>query len=431
MTKMHDFLSGSSKNLAILGTQWGDEGKGKLIDALSGQFDVVCRSTGGANAGHTIVVDGTKYIFHLLPSCLLHPNTVAVIGNGTVVSLNDLATEIQKLRDTGIQNIRSRIKLSLQAHLLFDYHKEIDQELENRKGDKKIGTTCRGIGPCYGDKIARMGIRVEDLLDEDFLREKIAANAQFHKQNLGIEIDVEKEVAQALEAKAELKDIFCDTRLYLAKARKEGKTILFEGAQAHHLDIDHGTYPYVTSSNVSAGGICSGLGVPPKAIETTIGIAKAYTTRVGEGPFPTELNDELGEQIRENGGEYGATTGRPRRCGWFDAIVVRNAVEFNGIDSLNLTKLDVLTGLPEIKIATAYWLGDTQIYNVPTTRKAIENLRIEYETFPGWEEDLTNVRDFGDLPVNAQNYVKRLEELCGCPVSSIGVGADRQDLIFR
>ena len=406
-------------------------GKGKLIDALSNDFDLVCRSTGGANAGHTIVVDGKKYIFHLLPSCLLHEGTEAVIGNGTVISLKDLLEEIQELKDLGLKNILSRVKVSLHAHLLFEYHKAVDAELENRKGDKKIGTTCRGIGPCYGDKISRMGIRVEDLLDEENFREKVKANAAFHKQNLGIEVDVESEIKTALEAKEQLKDIFCDTRVYLSQAGKEKKKILFEGAQAHHLDIDHGTYPFVTSSNVSAGGICTGLGVPPKAIQQIIGIAKAYTTRVGEGPFPTELLDEMGTKLQKNGGEYGSTTGRPRRCGWFDAVVVRNSVEFNGVDSINLTKLDVLTGVGSLKIAKEYWLDDTRIYNVPTTQKANDKLRIEYETLPGWDEDISKVREFSDLPENAQTYVLRLEELCGCPISSIGVGMDRQDLIFR
>ncbi len=431
MAKITDFLSGCSKNLAILGTQWGDEGKGKLIDAFSNHFELVCRSTGGANAGHTIVVDDKKYVFHLMPSCLLHPNTEAIIGNGTVINLTDLVTEVEKLEATGIKNIQSRIKISLHAHLLFEYHKQVDAELENRKGDNKIGTTCRGIGPCYGDKINRMGLRVEDLLDEENFRERIIANAQFHEKNLDITIDIEKEIESVMIAKEKLKELFCDTRLYLSQARKEGRKILYEGAQAHHLDIDHGTYPYVTSSNVSAGGICTGLGVPPKAIEEIIGIAKAYTTRVGEGPFPTELEDELGDQIRAQGHEYGATTGRPRRCGWFDAVVVRNAVEFNGIDSLNLTKLDVLTGVTELKIATEYWLDDTRIYNVPTTQKANDKLSIKYETLPGWAEDISNVRDFSELPLNAQKYVTRIEELSGCPVSSIGVGADRQALIFR
>ena len=431
MTKNQDFLSGSSTNLAIIGTQWGDEGKGKIIDALSEHYEIICRSAGGSNAGHTIVVDGTKYIFHLLPSCLLHPNTEAVIGNGTVVNLPDLQKEMQSLRASGITNILPRIKLSLHAHLLFEYHKQVDKELENRKGDKKIGTTCKGIGPCYGDKINRMGIRVEDLLDEELFTEKVRANAKFHATNLNIEIDPESEIKQLLSLKNELKEIFCDTAHYLIKAIKEKRKILFEGAQAHHLDIDHGTYPYVTSSNVSAGGICTGLGVPPKAIEEIIGIAKAYTSRVGEGPFPTELLGNLGDEIREIGGEYGSTTGRPRRCGWFDAVVVRNAVEFNGIDSLNLTKLDVLTGQKEIKVATEYKLDGKQIYNIPSTPKALKNLEVVYETLPGWEEDISGMKNFEELPENAQKYVLRLEALCNCPISSIGVGMDRTDLIFR
>lgn len=318
----------------------------------------------------------------------------------------------------------------MRAHLLFDYHKKIDAELERRKGASKIGTTCRGIGPCYSDKIARIGIRVEDLLDIELLEEKIIVNCKFHSENLGLDLNPAEELENIMAVRKRVKPLLCDTRIFLLKASESGKKILFEGAQAHHLDIDHGTYPFVTSSNVSVGGICTGLGMPPKKINTIIGIAKAYTTRVGEGPFPTELDDDLGEVIRKQGHEFGATTGRPRRCGWYDALVVRNAVEMNGIDCINLTKLDVLTGLEKLKIAHKYYLDDTRIYTVPTTRKANNKLRIEYVEMPGWTEDLSNISKFEDLPENAQNYVLKLEELSGAKISSIGIGADREDLIL-
>ena len=427
---MQNFLTNLGSNIGIIGTQWGDEGKGKLVDSISNYFDLICRSAGGANAGHTIYVDGKKFVFHLLPSGLLHPKTIGIIGNGTVISLSDLMKELQELKEFGL-NLEGRVKISLGAHLLFDYHKKVDAKLEEMKGKNKIGTTCKGIGPCYEDKISRRGIRCEDLLDKDLLLEKITANCEFHSKTLGLELDPQAEFEQILKVLDDIKPFLTDTRIILLDARKEGKKILFEGAQAHHLDIDHGTYPFVTSSNVSSGGICTGLGFPPKKITGLIGIAKAYTTRVGEGPFPTELNDDIGEFLQKNGGEFGATTGRPRRCGWFDAVVVRNSVEFNGLDSINLTKLDVLTGVEEIKVATQYFLDDTEIHTVPTTRKANNKLKIKYETFPGWTEDLSGIQNFDDLPKNAQDYVLALEKLIKCPINVIGTGMDRLDLIFR
>lgn len=428
---MKDFLQPLGLNVGIIGTQWGDEGKGKLVDAMSAHFDYICRSTGGANAGHTIYNEGKKYVFRLFPSGLLHPNAIGVIGNGTVVDPIDLIFEVKSLEETGVTNLRPRVKISLHAHLVFDYHKAIDAELERRKGDKKIGTTCRGIGPAYNDKISRRGIRCEDLLDTELLREKVAANIAFHNDALGLELDPEAEYEKIMSVREDIKPLLCDTRIVLQEALNQGKKILFEGAQAHHLDIDHGTYPFVTSSSVSAGGIATGLGFPPRRITGLIGIAKAYTTRVGSGPFPTELEDELGEALRKNGGEFGAVTGRPRRCGWFDAVVVRNAVEFNGLDCLNLTKLDVLTGIKELKIAIKYTLDGKEIHTVPTTRKANKKLEIEYITLPGWSEDLSGIKDFTDLPENARNYVTTLEDLVRCPIRAIGVGMDRHDLIFR
>lgn len=427
---MNDFLSRLGNNVSILGTQWGDEGKGKLVDAVSSEFDIICRSSGGANAGHTIYNQGKKFVFHLLPSGLLHAEKIGVVGNGCVISANDFLEELELLEATGL-DLRGRIKISLRAHLLFDYHKKIDAELERRKGKDKIGTTCKGIGPCYNDKISRMGIRMEDLLDVSLLKEKLQKNCEFHARNLNIELNAKEEFDKIMLIRDRIKPFLCDTRFFLRDCINKNKKILFEGAQAHHLDIDHGTYPFVTSSSVSAGGICTGLGIAPKHISGIIGIAKAYTTRVGEGPFPSELNNELGEMIREKGGEYGATTGRPRRCGWFDAVVVRNSVEINGIDTLNLTKLDVLTGLKEIKIATRYFLDETELFTVPATRKANRNLRVEYKTFPGWTEDLSGIKTFDALPEAARDYVLAIERLTNCSVGVIGVGMDRRDLIFR
>ncbi len=427
---MKDFLHDLGSHVAIVGTQWGDEGKGKLVDAISNEFDIVCRSSGGANAGHTIVVDGQKFIFHILPSAMLHKRAIGVIGNGCVVDPIELVKEIHDLKARGL-NLEGRVKLSLRAHLIFGFHKKIDAELESRRGQDKLGTTCRGIGPAYTDKVARIGIRAEDLLDTELLKEKIEFNCKLHAERLRIELDAKEEFEAVLKVREDLKPLLCDTGKFLQDAIKAKKNILFEGAQAHHLDLDHGTYPFVTSSSVSVGGVCTGLGIAPKSISGVIGIAKAYTTRVGEGPFPSELKNEIGEKIRERGVEFGSTTGRPRRCGWFDAVVVKNSVESNGIDAINLTKLDVLSGLKEIKVAIRYFLDDTELFAVPTTRKANQKLRVEYKTFPGWTESLAKVRKFEDLPANAKAYVLALEKLIDAPIRAIGVGADRGELIFR
>jgi len=424
-------LSNLGKHVAIVGTQWGDEGKGKLVDAISGEFNLVCRFSGGANAGHTIVVDGTKFVFHLLPSGMLHPKTIGVIGNGTVVDLPDMLNEIKQLSDAGLGNVGDRVRISLRAHVLLSYHKEIDQELERRKGDKKLGTTGRGIGPAYADKTARIGIRCEDLLDIDLLKEKIHQNCAFHSENFGLTLNPEEEIENLLAVREQIKPLLCDTRKFLHEEMKAGKTVLFEGAQAHQLDIDHGTYPFVTSSPVSTGGICTGLGIPPQKIESVIGIAKAYCTRVGAGPFPTELEEENGEFLRKNGYEFGATTGRPRRCGWFDVPATKNSIETAGVDMVNLTKLDVLSGMKELQVATKYTLDGTEIFNVPTTKKNFKKLIIDYKSFPGWEEDISDVRSFDALPENAKKYVLALEEMIECPIQAIGVGADRNALIFR
>lgn len=396
------------QNIAIVGTQWGDEGKGKLVDALASQFDIVARSSGGSNAGHTIVVDGQKYVFHLLPSGMLHPNTIGLVGNGCVVNLPALMDEINSLEKTGL-DIKGRIKLSDRAHMLLDYHKTIDGRLEELKGAGKIGTTKQGIGPCYVDKALRIGIRLGDIRNEAILKEKITSNCNFYNKTLGLELNAKEELVTILKVRQQILPLLIDTRFWLNEQITEGKKVLFEGAQAHHLDIDHGSYPYVTSSAVTVGGVCTGLGIPPKYVGHVIGITKAYTTRVGEGPFNTELNDKLGQQIQEAGHEFGATTGRPRRCGWLDADAVRASVIINGIDEINLTKLDVLTGLPEIKV---WYQG-------------------KYKTFKAWSEDISKLRNFGDLPQQAQNYVIAIEKMFGTKIGSIGIGPDREALIFR
>lgn len=427
---MQKLLHELGSHVAIIGTQWGDEGKGKFVDAISSHFDIICRSSGGANAGHTIVVDGQKHVFHLLPSGMLHPNTIGLVGNGTVVSLPDLHDEIERLEKNGLK-VKNRVKISLRAHIICNYHKLIDQELERRKGDSKIGTTCRGIGPAYTDKISRIGIRCEDLLDKELLKEKIEQNCAFHSENLGIELDAIDEMNRIMAVREYVKPLLCDTSHYLREETKAGKRVLFEGAQAHHLDIDHGTYPFVTSSSICSGGITTGLGIAPKQISGIVGIAKAYTTRVGSGPFPTELHDATGEELRAQGHEFGATTGRPRRCGWFDIVATKEAIEINGIDMINLTKLDVLTGFKEIKVATKYTIAGKEITSVPTTRNGNEDLEISYDTLPGWEEPLEAAKTFEELPKNAQDYVSYLEKALETPIRIIGVGVDRQHLIYR
>jgi len=397
-----------TKNTVILGTQWGDEGKGKLVDALAKDFDIVARSTGGSNAGHTIVADGREYVFHLLPSGMLYPDTIGVVGNGTVVNLPSLLAEIDELESSGL-SVESRVKISDRAHILFDYHKEIDAKLEELKGGDKVGTTKQGIGPCYTDKAMRIGIQVGELKDVDELRAKVERNCNFHNNTLGLNLDADAELQKILDVRERVLPLIIDTRIWLNEEIANGKRVLFEGAQAHHLDIDHGTYPYVTSSAVTVGGVCTGLGVAPKHIGNVIGIMKAYTTRVGGGPFATELDNELGETIRANGHEYGATTKRPRRTGWLDAVMVRESVIINGIDEINMTKLDVLTGLPQIRVLTSDG----------------------YKDFEGWTEDISKIREFEELPINAQRYVLAVEEMIGAKISSIGVGADREALIMR
>lgn len=434
-------MSNHTNNLGqvavILGSQWGDEGKGKLVDVLSDTYEIVARAAGGANAGHTIYLQDkedatkkTKYVFHLVPSGMLNENCICLIGNGVVLHIGTMMEEVELLEESGISTA-GRLFIADRTHLVFEYHKIIDGLQEEIKGGKKVGTTKRGIGPCYTDKVRRNGIRIHDLLKWDKFEEKYHANlAMFKKMYGDFEYDSETELAELKKLTEKIKPMIVDGAYYLHKAIKDGKKVLVEGANGVLLDVDHGTYPFVTSSNPTIGGVASGTGLAPTKINSIIGIMKAYTTRVGAGPFPTELFDKMGDEIREAGGEYGATTGRPRRCGWFDAVVGRYAVMINGMTDLNLTKLDVLSGIGSLKIAIAYKHEGKTLTSFPADLDIIENMEIEYIEMPGWTEDISKIRKFEDLPENAQNYVKKIEELTECKVSSIGVGVERNDLIF-
>lgn len=430
----NDILPKLGQVIYIAGTQWGDEGKGKLVDILSDKYDVIGRCAGGANAGHTICVkEGDvvkKFIFHLIPSGILRENKVCVIGNGTVIHIPTFLDELTNLDKNNV-NYKGRLYISDRAHLIFDYHKEIDGIQEEQKGKTKVGTTKRGIGPAYTDKASRIGIRMGDLLEFDEFEEKLRHNAAYHKSVYGIEVDIESELKVYKEALEILQPMIVNTAELINDAHDEGKTLLIEGAQGTHLDIDYGTYPFVTSSNTLCGGANTGLGLPPRKLNTVIGIVKAYTTRVGAGPFPTETEDEFGIQMQKQGHEYGSTTGRPRRCGWFDTVVANNAIVMNGIESVNLTKLDVLTGFKSIKIGTKYHLRGKEVKFIPASLKLFQQVEVEYEEMPGWEEDLSDIKSFDELPENAKKYVLRLEELMKTPINFIGVGANRDQLIYR
>lgn len=418
----------------VIGAQWGDEGKGKIVDLLSSQVDIVARYQGGANAGHTVVIEGEKYILHLIPSGILHENTICVIGNGVVVDPRALLQEIEFLESKGIR-VQGRLLISHRAHLIMPYHKLLDQIKENRDADNKIGTTGRGIGPAYVDKYNRMGIRIVDLLDRETLKIKLRRNIEeknqllqkiYHEQTL----NVEQIINEYLEFDKKIDPYIKDVSTFLNEAIKQGKKILLEGAQGTLLDIDFGTYPYVTSSSPVSGGACIGVGIGPTKIDRVLGVIKAYTTRVGMGPFPTEIQDEEGVKLRELGAEYGATTGRPRRCGWFDAVIARYAVQVNGIDSFALTKLDVLDTLDEIKICTAYRYNGKIIKTFPSEMRILENCQPIYESFPGWKTPTTGVRKFSDLPHNAQSYLKAIEELTDTHISLVSVGSEREETII-
>jgi adenylosuccinate synthase len=427
-----NYLNSLGRAVAVIGSQWGDEGKGKLVDILASKYPVVARGTGGANAGHTIVVEGKKFVFHLLPSGILYPGNICIVGNGCVIDIETLLREIENLKNNNI-DIAGRLFVSDRAHVVFDFHKEIDGIQEDSKGDAKIGTTKRGIGPTYTDKIARMGIRIADLYREDVLRSKLAILLERNQKFYGLNDDLDTVVKKYMDFAAQIKSYVTDTVALLnsefQKTDKPG--VLFEGANATFLDIDHGTYPFVTSSNATVGGLLAGTGFAPTNLSNVIGIVKAYTTRVGSGPFVTELLEETGQKMRDQGHEYGSTTGRPRRCGWFDAFVLKLSVEINGFTELNLTKLDVLQGIPIIKIATGYKIDGKLLTSLPLFESDFEKIEVEYIEMPGFDEDITQAKDFESLPVNAKNYVLKLEELIGVKISSIGVGPGRDQMVFR
>jgi len=420
-------------NVVVVGLQWGDEGKGKIIDLLAEQADIVVRFQGGNNAGHTIVVNGKKHIFHLIPSGILHPEKRCCIGNGVVIDPAVLLEEFKKLKENGVELTPQRFLISERAHLIMPYHKAIDLAREAKKGKTKIGTTGRGIGPCYEDKAARTGFRMIDLMDKSFfenrLRTQIEEKNFYLTQYLKAEgVDFRETAQTYFEYAEKLAPFIGDVARFLWRAKEEGKNILFEGAQGTHLDMDHGTYPYVTSSNTVASSICAGAGFPINAIDTIIGVCKAYTTRVGGGPFPTELTDFPGEYLREKGKEFGSTTGRPRRCGWLDLVVVKQAVRLNGVQKLALTKLDVLTGLEEIKVCIGYNYQGKTIDYVPTSFSAIAECRPVYNSFSGWKETLKG-KSWEGLPHTAKVYLEFISDFLGIPISIVSIGSGREEVI--
>ena len=418
-------------NIAVLGAQFGDEGKGKIVDLMTPHFSIVARYQGGHNAGHTVYVNGRKFVLHLIPSGILHEGVLCVIGNGVVVDPQALFKEIEELAQLGI-DVGDRLLISDKAHLILPYHRELDVLSEARRGERKIGTTSRGIGPAYEDKIGRRGIRVCDLVDTKALADEVSENVNARNRIIkDSTLDWRPVYDQLLAFGERMRRWTGDVSLVLDQARKSGKRILIEGAQGAMLDIDHGTYPYVTSSNATIGGACTGLGIPPKAIGGVMGVAKAYLTRVGEGPFPTELFGEMGNRLRESGQEYGASTGRPRRCGWYDAVAVRYAVRVNGIDSIALTKLDVLDGLDSIDLCTGYRVGDRVLTEFPSDINMQGPYTPVYESWPGWSTPTKGMRDYAQLPPEAKRYVARLEEVSGVPVGLISTGSDRNETIIR
>ncbi|GAA0226500.1 adenylosuccinate synthase [Saccharothrix mutabilis subsp. mutabilis] len=421
--------------VVLIGAQWGDEGKGKATDLLGERVQWVVRYQGGNNAGHTVVLpDGKKFALHLIPSGILTPGVTSVIGNGVVVDPGVLLEELDGLEKQGVDT--SRLLVSADAHLIMPYHVAIDKVTERYLGKAKIGTTGRGIGPCYQDKIARVGVRAQDLLDEKILRQKVEAALDFKNQVLvkvynRKALDPEQVVDAVLEHGAKFTDRIADTRLLLNNALDRGETVLLEGSQGTLLDVDHGTYPFVTSSNPTSGGASAGSGIGPTRITTVIGILKAYTTRVGSGPFPTELNDDMGEHLRKTGGEFGVTTGRSRRTGWFDAVIARYASRVNGITDYFLTKLDVLSGLEKVPVCVGYTIDGERVDEMPMTQTDVHHAVPVYEELPGWFEDISHCRTFEELPANARAYVEHLESISGARISAIGVGPGRDQTIVR
>lgn len=422
-------------SIVIVGAQWGDEGKGKIVDVLTEGADVVARYQGGHNAGHTVVINSEKFILHLIPSGILHKGKICIIGNGVVIEPNSLIAEIEGLKKRGIE-VGENLLISKNAHVIMPYHMAIENAHESKRGSKKIGTTGRGIGPCYVDKMARNGIRIIDLYNPKVFREKLESNLDeinyILQHRYGSEgFDVDAIYDQYMRYAEVLSIHIADTDIVINDFIDNNKNILFEGAQGTLLDIDHGTYPFVTSSSAVAGGVCTGLGVGPTKIDKVMGVVKAYTTRVGEGPFPTEIKDSLGDTLRERGGEYGATTGRPRRCGWLDFIGLRHAVRVNGITSVALTKLDILDSLERIKICVAYKHNGKTIEGFPKDLSQLKEVEPVYEEFEGWMKDTRGIKDFDRLPDNAKRYIKKIEETLSVKVDIISTGEKRGELIIR
>ena len=423
--------------VVVVGTQWGDEGKGKIVDLLTKDAHLIVRFQGGNNAGHTLVVDGERFIFHLIPSGILYEDKLCLIGNGVVLDPKVLKEELEELEAKRGPVSPERLRVSAGTHLIMPYHRALDHAREAAKSEgKRIGTTGRGIGPCYEDKVVRCGIKVGDLLDWDLFEEKVRENVKeknWALERLGAKGLDGDEILREYEGYRELLAPYvANVSRIIEEARKEGKNILFEGAQGTQLDVDHGTYPFVTSSNTVAGGACAGAGIGPTCIDRVLGVVKAYTTRVGGGPFPTELSDEVGRRLQERGGEFGATTGRPRRCGWLDGVVLKDAVRLNGLSGLAVTKLDVLSGLPELKVCTGYELGGRTLAEMPWNIREVERAKPVYEALPGWEEELDSVGSFEELPPQAKDYIRRMEEEAGVPAWIVSVGPARhQTLVLR
>lgn len=423
-----------TKSIVVLGTQWGDEGKGKIVDLLSKGVDAVVRFQGGHNAGHTLVIDGKKTVLHLVPSGILNEGTQCLIGNGVVVSLEALKTETEALEAYGV-DVRSRFGISPACPVIMPYHELLDQAREKAKGVNAIGTTGRGIGPAYEDKVSRRGIRMSDLYNQRLLAEKLEDAMDYHNFVLERYFDMpglsyDRVLDDVLQLGACFSELVTDVSGELHRLREQGKRILFEGAQGSLLDIDHGTYPFVTSSNTTIGAVCTGAGVGPNAIDYVLGITKAYTTRVGSGPFPTELFDDVGAGIAKRGDEFGATTGRPRRCGWLDAVALRRVAHTNGVSGFCVTKLDVLDGVETIKVGVGYRLNGELLDVPPQNAEAWGDLEVEYETFPGWTQSTRGITEFDDLPANAKAYIKAMESLCGAPIHMISTGPDRKENII-
>lgn len=421
-------------SIVVLGTQWGDEGKGKIVDLLSRDMDAVVRFQGGHNAGHTLNIGGDKTVLHLIPAGVMQAGVQCLIGNGVVLSIEALKVEVEQLEAQGV-DVRSRLMISPSCPLIMPYHEALDRAREEARGHQAIGTTCRGIGPAYEDKASRRGIRVSDLLNAGALSEKLHAVMDYHNfvlvNRFGKQaLDVQRTLDSTLQLGAEFADLVGDVSGALHRLRKQGKKILFEGAQGTLLDIDHGTYPYVTSSNTTIGGVCTGAGVGPDAIDYVLGVTKAYTTRVGSGPFPTELFDSVGAGLAERGIEFGATTGRPRRCGWLDAVALRRAVNLNGLSGFCITKLDVLDGMDELNVCIAYRLDGEDVQTPPTNPEDWSRLEPVYRSFPGWKDSTRGMSNFDDLPAQARSYLHAVEGLTGAPVHMISTGPERNENII-